>query len=156
MQKVTLRRLIDSERQSVLGIRPREDQAHLVASVEASLSEVDANDALTPFAVFDGSQLGLSDPDQTPVGFAVTEVIASVGFILRLVIDAEHQRLGYGRAAMGELVRRLSLDPDVELIATSHRADNLAMAALCAELGFRPWATPFTPPPGEVYVCLRS
>jgi len=146
MEKVTLRRLADSDHQMVLGIRPREDQRHLVASVEASLAEVVANDALTAFDVFDGSQLGLPDPDQAPVGFAVTEVVTSVGFILRVVIDADHQRLGYGRATMTELVRRLRLNPDVELIATSHRADNLEMASLCAYLGFQAWETPFPPP----------
>ncbi len=156
MDKVTLRRLASMDRSSVLGIRPREDQLHLVASVEASLAEVDADDNLTPYAIFDASQRGLPDPARSPVGFAVTEVVASVGFILRLVIDADHQRLGYGRAAMTEVARRLRLDPDVELIATSHRSDNVAMAALCADLGFRAWDTPFVPPAGETYLCLDS
>jgi diamine N-acetyltransferase len=117
---------------------------------------VDANDALTAFAVYDVSQLGLPEPDQEPVGFAVTEVVASVGFILRVLIDFDHQGMGYGRALMTELVRRLRLVPDVELVATSHRADNEPMARLCAELGFEAWDTPFPPPPGEVYLCLRS
>lgn len=155
MQKVTLRRLTPSDRSSELGVRPRQDQAHLVASVATSLEEVDGNDTLTAFAVYDVSQLGLPDPTRSPVGFAVTEVVASVGFILRLVIDADHQRLGYGRATMIELVRRLRLDPEVELVATSHRSDNLPMASLCAGLGFEPWATPFAPPAGETYLRLR-
>jgi diamine N-acetyltransferase len=155
MPQVTLRRLAGPDHARVMGVRPHPEQEHLVASVEVSLAEVEATDALTAFAVFDRSQLGLPEPDQPPVGFAVTEVVASVGFILRVLIDADHQRAGYGRAAMTELVRRLRLLPDVELIATSHRADNLAMARLCADLGFEAWDTPFTPPSGEVYLCLR-
>ena len=155
MDKVTLRRLSGSDRQGVEGIRPRPDQEHLVSSVEASLAEVESNDALTPFVVFDGSQLGLPEPDQRPVGFAVTEEVASVGFILRLLIDADHQGMGDGCAAMTELVRRLRLSADVELVATSHRAENLSMARLCADMGFEAWDTPFTPAPGEVYLCLR-
>jgi hypothetical protein len=63
--------------------------------------------------------------------------------------------LGYGRATMSELVRRLRLQPDVELVATSHRTDNLPMARLCTDLGFEPWATPFPPPAGESYLCLH-
>jgi diamine N-acetyltransferase len=155
MQKVTLRRLAASDHDQVMGIRPGRGQEQLVAGVEASLAEVATNDALTPFAVYDASQLGLPEPDQPPVGFAVTEVVASVGFILRVLIDADHQRKGYGRATMTELVRRLRLQPDVELIATSHRTENLPMARLCAGLGFEPWATPFPPPAGEIYLCLR-
>ena len=156
MPKVTLRRLTGPDYEPVMALRPRPEQDHLVASVQTSLAEVDANDALTAFAVYDESQLGLPEPDRPPVGFAVTEVVASVGFILRLLIDAEHQRHGYGRAAMAELVRRLRLDPDVELVATSHRAENRAMAHMCSQLGFEPWETPFAPPPGETYLCLRS
>lgn len=79
MQTVTLRRLHGADRRSVVSIRPRESQQHPVATVEASLREDDSNDALTRFAGYDGTQLGPPDPEQGPVGFAVTEVISSVG-----------------------------------------------------------------------------
>jgi diamine N-acetyltransferase len=126
----------------------------MVASVEKSLSEVDADPALTAFAIYDASQRGLPDPEQAPVGFAVSEVVASVGFVLRLLIDERHQHRGYGRGAMAEVVRRLQMNPDVEMVATSHRHDNLAMARLCVALGFVPWETPFAAPEGEVYLRL--
>lgn len=100
------------------------------------MAEVDANDALTPFAIYDGSQLGLPEPDRAPIGFAVIEVVASVGFVLRLLFDADSQGRALGRAALSELVRRLRLNPDVELIATSYREDNLVMAG-CV----RAWAS---------------
>lgn len=44
--------------------------------------------------------------------------------------------------------------PEVEVVATSHRRDNEAMSALCDAVGFRPWAVPFDPPEGEVYLAL--
>ncbi len=56
------------------------------------------------------------------------EVATGVGFILRLMIDRNHQRKGYGRAAMLEVIRRLKLYPDVEMIATSHQKANEAAA----------------------------
>lgn len=73
-------------------MHPTREQLHLVASVAKSLAAVDADHALTAFVVYDGSQLGLSEPDQPPVGLAVTGVAASVGFVLRLLVGQEHQQ----------------------------------------------------------------
>ncbi|MFC5177737.1 GNAT family N-acetyltransferase [Nocardioides taihuensis] len=156
MTEVNLRRLGPGDWASVLTLRAAPEQQHLIATVEKSLAEVDVNPALTAFAIYDGSQLGLPDPKAPPVGFAVTEVVASVGFILRLLIGEQHQHQGYGRASMVELVRRLRMDPDVQMVATSHRADNAGMERMCAALGFVPWHTPFDPPDGEVYLRLPS
>lgn len=157
MSGVTLRRIADDAARAEvrrLGVAP--EQLGLVATVEKSLSDVDGNPTLTAFAIYEASQQGLPEPTQAPVGFAVSEVVASVGFVLRLLIDAQHQGQGYGTAAMAELVRRLRLDPDVEVVATSHHAGNAAMARLCATLGFEAWATPFPPPADDVYLILRD
>lgn len=108
------------------------------------MAQVAADPALTAFAVFDAAQRGLAKPAQSPIGFAVTEVRGGVGFILRVMIDFAHQRRGHGRSLVQELMRRLRLDPEVEMVATSHRRENLAMAALCSSLGFEPWETPWT------------
>ncbi len=151
---MSLRQLGPDDWASVLTLRAAPDQQHLIATVEKSRTEVDANPTLTAFAIFDGSQLGLPDPEEPPVGFAVTEVVASVGFVLRLLIGEQNQHKGYGRAAMAALVRRLRMDPDVEMVATSHRAGNAAMERLCVALGFVPWQTSFDPPEGEVYLRL--
>ena len=45
----------------------------------------------------------------------------------------------YGRAASIEVIRRLKLHPEVELIATSHRKGNQAAARLYRSLGFVDW-----------------
>lgn len=97
---VTLRRVGEGDHHGLEALQVRENQRHLVADVATSLSQVAADPALTAFAVYDESQRGLPTPQGAPVGFAVTEVVASVGFILRLLIDAEHQGQGFGRAAL--------------------------------------------------------
>jgi hypothetical protein len=48
-------------------------------------------------------------------------------------------RQGYGRAAMVEVIRRLKLTPEVEMIATSHRCSNTVAARLYRSLGFVSW-----------------
>jgi diamine N-acetyltransferase len=146
---VTLRPVDDVNRADVLALRVTPEQQRFVATVEKSLAEVAADDALTAYAVHAGS-----GPDGDLVGLAVTEVRDGVGFVLRVLVDAGHQGRGYGRDLVVELVRRLRDRPDVELVATSHRRDNVAMAGLCRVLGFEPWATPFPPPEGEVYLRL--
>lgn len=126
-----------------------------MASVQKSMAQVVADPALTAFAVYDAEQRGLEEPAEPPIGFAVIEVRGGVGFILRMMVDAAHQRTGYGRSLVEELIRRLRLDPDVETVATSHRRDNLAMAALCRSVGFEPWETPWpNQDDDEVYPCL--
>ncbi|HEY9635958.1 MAG TPA: hypothetical protein V6D14_21300 [Coleofasciculaceae cyanobacterium] len=39
----------------------------------------------------------------------------------KLIADWKYQGRGYGRATMVEVIRRLKLYPDVEIITTSYR-----------------------------------
>ena len=83
------------------------------------------------------------------------EIDCGVGSILRLMIDRAHQGKGYGRAALVEVIRRLRLEPEVEMIVTSHRHDNAVVAALVRSLGVVPWEVEgVSPRPGEVYLRL--
>ncbi|MGI8722361.1 MAG: hypothetical protein ACR2JG_09065 [Geodermatophilaceae bacterium] len=75
-----------------------EQQAGWVASNVKSLGQAGADEALTAYAVFDGDERGMARLASLPVGFALVEVRAGVGFIQRLMIDAGAQRRGYGRA----------------------------------------------------------
>lgn len=79
MPSVNLRPVSQVNREAVLALRPAAEQAHLVASVARSLTEVAGDDALTAYAVYDGSQRDLPTPNRPPVGFAVTEVVTGVG-----------------------------------------------------------------------------
>jgi diamine N-acetyltransferase len=89
------------------------------------------------------------------IGFAMYQLEAGTGFILRLMIDEKHQRKGYGKAAMTEVIRRLKLCPEVEIIATSHRDNNDGAAALYRQLGFKPWSIEWAEEDeGETYLVL--
>jgi len=90
------------------------------------------------------------------VGFVMYEVACGAGFILRLMVDRRYQRQGYGRAALVEVIRRLKLIPEVEMIATSHRHDNMAVAHLFQRVGFVPWEVEGSEEvnPGEVFLQL--
>jgi diamine N-acetyltransferase len=83
--------------------------------------------------------------------------VAAVGFIKRLMIDKRHQRQGYARAAMREVIRRLRLLPEVQLIGTRYRRSNEAAANLYRSLGFIPWKVPWhNSDPDEVYMALHE
>ena len=109
-----------------------------------------------PLAIYPGAARGYPSPKAPMVGFAMYEVDVGVGSILRLMIDARYQQQGFGRAAAVELLRRLRLIPEVEMIVTSHRAGNATAAGLFASLGFVPWeiSEPALRRPGEVYLRL--
>lgn len=85
---------------------------------------------LYPLAIYDAAACGYEQPKTPMVGFIMYVIVAGVGFITRLMVDAKYQRQGYERAAMLEVIRRLTLYLDVEIITTSYRKDNEAAARL--------------------------
>ena len=95
-----------------------------------------AHPTLVPLAVYDRAACGYSQP--VPMtGFVMYEIDGGVGSILRVMIDRAHQRKGYGRAALLEVVRR----------------DTAVAAALFRSLGLIPWELDDSVrKPGEVYL----
>ncbi len=139
-----------------LALEVAEDQAHLVASVAKSLAQAYLDPNLHPYAIYDARAIGYEETSEPVVGFAVLEVAGGVGFILRLMIAAQHQGKGYGRASLQELSRRAKLFPDVQMVATSHLAGNEPMARLCAQLGFVPWDVSYAAESPDVFLRLGS
>ena len=157
MSEVHLRRITTAIEPACVGLRVGGDQVGFVATNAESLAQAKANPSLVPLAIYDRVACGYPHPHVPVIGFVMYEVDCGVGFILRLMIDRAHQRKGYGRAALKEVIRRLRLEPEVELIATRHRRDNAVMAALCRSLGFVPWDLEgIALKPGEVYLRLPS
>lgn len=156
MVEVHLRPITPENEAECLGLRVDEPQARFVATNEKSLAQAKANPMLVPLAIYDRAARGYPKPGVPMVGFVMYEVDCGVGVILRLMVDRAHQRQGYGRAAVIEVIRRLRLHPEVEMITTSHRHENVAAANLFRSLGFVRWEIEPTYPttPGEVYLRL--
>ena len=157
MAEVHLRRITGDNEQECLDLRVNDAQAKLIATNAHSLSQAKANLRLVPLGVYDRAACGYAQPRVPMVGFMMYAIDCGVGSILRLMIDREHQRKGYGRAAVVEVIRRLRLEPEVEMIVTSHRHENAAVAALFRSLGFVGWELEgIALKPGEVYLRLSD
>jgi len=139
MKQVTLRPITKENLRDCLNLEVDESQTGLVAGNAKSLAEAYVNSSLYPLGVYDIGARGWETPKSPMVGFTMYELVAGVGFILRLMIDRKYQRQGYGTATMIEVMRRLRLHPEVEMIATSYRKENVAVAGLCRNLGFSDW-----------------
>ena len=140
MPEVHLRPIARENLAECLSLRVNDDQTQFVALNAKSLAEAYVNPYLFPLAIYPAVARGHEGKPPVPmVGFCMYELVAGVGFILRLMISHEHQHRGYGRAAMVEVIRRLRLHPEVELIATSYKRGNKAADQLYRNLGFVPW-----------------
>lgn len=157
MAQIHLRPITQANLRACLDLRVHDAQIPFIASTATSLAEAYVNPNLVPLAVYDVAARGYEQPQLPMIGFTMYELEAGVGFIMRLLIDRAYQNQGYGRATMIEVIRRLKLYPQVEMIATSYRRGNDAAAQLYQTLGFVPWdiayATAASP---EVYVCLQT
>jgi diamine N-acetyltransferase len=155
MAQVHLRPIKSDNLWECLRLKVADGQLDFVATNADSLAQASVNAALVPLAVYDVASRGFEKPPTPMVGFTVYELEAGVGFILRLMIDRHYQRKGYGKATMLEVIRRLRLHPEVEMIATSYRRNNEAAAKLYESLGFVPREISFAKDGGdEVFVRL--
>lgn len=134
---VSLRPVTIRNWQQVIALKVRDDQADFVASNLYSLAEAHFGFdyhgywSLTPLAIYAGKRL---------VGFTMYAVNYSYEpfqyIIMRLMIDAEHQGRGYGKAAMQLLLERIAADPGATTVAISYDPSNEAARQLYAQLGF--------------------
>lgn len=58
-------------------------------------------------------------------------------WVYRLMIDEAHQRKGYARAAMRQVIEHVRARGDVSQLALGYKPENTAAARLYAALGFR-------------------
>jgi diamine N-acetyltransferase len=139
MAEVHLRPVTLDNYLECINLRVEDTQTGFVATNARSLAEAKVNPTLVPLAIYEPVARGYPKPTVPMMGFTMYELTCGVGFVLRLMIDRRYQRQGYGRAAMVEVIRRLKLTPEVEMIATSHRRSNAVAAHLYRSLGFVPW-----------------
>ena len=139
MVKVHLRKITPDNFHECISLKVDESQKGLIASNTKSLAEAYVNSNLFPLAIYNAAVMGCEQPELPMVGFTMYEIVAGIGFIIRLMVDRKYQRKGYGRAAMQEVIRRLKLYPEVELIATSYQRGNETASKLYRSLGFVDW-----------------
>ena len=155
MAKVHLRKITKDNLEECLALKVKDSQKNLVATTTKSLAQAYVDPNLFPLAVYDAAACGYEQPEVPVIGFTMYEIVAGVGFIMRLTIDEKYQGQGYGRATMIEVIRRLKLCPNVEIIATSYRKENKIAAQLYQNIGFREWNLSYAISyPTEVYVKL--
>lgn len=124
-----LREVTADNWRDVIRIEPREDQRRFVASVAYYLNLCHYGEDWRPLALYQGGE---------PVGFAMWGFDAQEEsyWIGGLVIDAEHQGKGYGRAAMEALLDHLAAQPGYREAALSCDAENTVARRLYASLRF--------------------
>jgi diamine N-acetyltransferase len=117
---VTLREITPANEAVVRALKVAPGQEDFVAPVETSLEEAAAYPEARPWfrAIYAGEE---------PVGFVMLSYDVPPGypeqpfryFLWRLLIDAEHQRRGYGRAAMKAVIDHLRARPGADELFTS-------------------------------------
>ena len=137
MTRVILEKITPDNFRQCLGLKVAETQKNLVAPNVKSLAEAYVYSGMYPYAVYEASDSPKADPRM--VGFTMYEVSEGIGFITRIMIDEKHQRKGYGKATVDEVIRKLRADPEVKTIATSHLKHNDSAAQLFSSMGFEEW-----------------
>jgi diamine N-acetyltransferase len=107
------------------------DQEEFVAGNALSIANAYVEPTFVPLGVYAGDAL---------VGFAMYGQHPDTGawWVIRLMIDREHQGKGYGRAAMQAVIAMMADRVGCDEIVTSFVPANTVAAALYASLGFRP------------------
>ncbi len=129
---VTLRELTRANWEEACSLKVREDQRSFVASNLYSIAQ-SKFDPCTPLAVYAGeTMVGFlmygTDPDIDPARGSYV--------VYRLMVAADHQGRGYGRAAMVQAMQRLRETPDCREILLGVAPGNEAAEKLYRSLGF--------------------
>lgn len=129
---VTLRPLTKENWRSVYRLTDTmtDEQKHFVAPNGFSMLEaIWDHEIFTAFGIFD---------DDTPVGFFMRGYDADEKshWVVRLMIGGEHQRKGYGRAALGLAIEQFKAMPGCKEVYISFEPNNHGARALYESLGF--------------------
>ena len=134
---VSLREVTDENRDAVCALVVDPGQERFVSSVAESLDEAAATPEAAPWyrAIY---------ADDEPVGFVMLSWdtkpapgILGPYFLWRILIDRHHQRHGYGRDALAQVVDLLRADGARELLTSYHPGDGEPWP-FYRRLGFEP------------------
>ncbi len=125
LKEITLENWIECVR-----LQPSEEQKEFVASNLFSIAESKFHPSWEPLAIY---------ANKIMVGFIMygpEEGHEGRYWVIRLMIDQNHQRKGYGNAAMREALRRIKDKPDYRELLISFVPENIAARKLYESLGF--------------------
>ena len=128
---VTLRPIARDNLWAVVDLKVQSGQEEFVADNIDSIANAYVEPTFVPLGVYAGDEL---------VGFAMYGQHPDTGawWVIRLMIDREHQGKGYGRVAMEAVIDMMADRVGCEEIVTSFVPANAIAARLYASLGFRP------------------
>lgn len=129
MAEVTLRDVDKTNWDACLDLKLSTKQGGLVAPHNYTIMESESEPSFVPLAIYSNG---------TVVGFTMYGLDPDDGkyWIYRLMVDVDHQGQGYGKAALKELIKRLSQLPDCDEIYAGYKPWNTVAAGLFGELGF--------------------
>ncbi len=141
---VTLREIDQDNWQECIKLKPDETQVNFVASNVYSLLESKFEKSFFPLGIYN---------NQTMVGFVMYGLDEDDGnwWIIRLMVDRDHQKNGYGKAAMLKAIEILKNKAGCDCIFTSYVPKNLVAEKLYLSLGFEKTGKIED---GEIVVCL--
>ncbi|SMF80228.1 diamine N-acetyltransferase [Paenibacillus uliginis N3/975] len=131
MKMIDLKLITDENKEECLLLRPQKFQERFVASNANSLKKAEQEPTSRPYGIY---------AENVMVGFALfdEELYPDDGYfwICRFMIDERYQRKGYGRAALGEILRKMKSHPTCTKIRISHVPDNSVVNHLYKQFGF--------------------
>ncbi len=128
---ITLQPVTEKNLYAVLQIQGKPNQRHYVSSTAESLAQAYAySETAYPFAVCNDNQV---------VGFIMMGYYAEKEYytLWKLLIDARHQGLGYGKRAVTLGIDFLKRNFQVDKVYTGVLPDNLTAKRLYLSLGFQ-------------------
>lgn len=129
MATVTLQPVTRENWEACIRLKPLEAQRGFVAPNVYSLAQSKFQPEMVPMAIYAG---------ETMVGFTMYGLDPDDHnyWIYRLMTDQAHQRKGYARAAMQQLIARLKEQPDCREIVLSYEPANQVAREFYRTLGF--------------------
>ena len=129
---IELCRITPENHKAVRALSVRSDQTHLVASVDASLADA---------YVWQGSLFRAACEDGVPVGYVLVYPFDRDGLrivnIVRLMVAADHQGRGLGRAILSTTLEWISnFSPRPDALRISTLAENEVALSLYLSMGF--------------------
>ncbi|MBL8101907.1 MAG: GNAT family N-acetyltransferase [Anaerolineales bacterium] len=124
--------------EALIGLKVRDDQKGFVASNLYSIAQSQFGDEyegqwwdLFPYGIYDGD---------LPVGFLMYaykfDHPRHQAFIIRLMVDENHQGKGYGRFGMKKMLEIFQADDRIRTVGISYEPENETARKLYASLGF--------------------